>query len=112
MSICNKCGERERKPGQRWCRECHAAYMRAWRQTHPLSEEDRRKDACRSYSMMLVKRGKLAPEPCQTCGAEPAQRHHPDYSNPYRVVWLCDPCHRAHHKPRPEPWWLPEDNRL
>jgi len=29
---CTKCGERPRMKGQRWCRGCHAAHMREWRQ--------------------------------------------------------------------------------
>jgi len=29
--MCAKCGTRPRKPGQRWCRACHAVYMREWR---------------------------------------------------------------------------------
>lgn len=29
--MCAKCGERPRKRGQRWCRVCHAEYMREWR---------------------------------------------------------------------------------
>jgi hypothetical protein len=28
---CSKCGAPRRKPGQRYCRACHAAYMRDWR---------------------------------------------------------------------------------
>lgn len=29
---CTKCGTRPRKHCQSWCKECHAAYMRAWRE--------------------------------------------------------------------------------
>ena len=29
--ICSTCGERPAQPGQRKCKECHAAYMREWR---------------------------------------------------------------------------------
>lgn len=29
--LCTKCHKAPRRPGQRWCRECAAAYMRAWR---------------------------------------------------------------------------------
>lgn len=24
--------------------------------------------------------------------------HHPDYSKPLEVVWMCRPCHLAEHK--------------
>lgn len=28
---CSKCGGVRNRPGQQFCRTCHAAYMRAWR---------------------------------------------------------------------------------
>ena len=28
---CARCGARPRKPGQGYCKECHAEYMREWR---------------------------------------------------------------------------------
>ena len=28
---CSKCGGPKDKPGQRYCKRCHAEYMRAWR---------------------------------------------------------------------------------
>lgn len=38
------------------------------------------------------RRGELVPEPCEICGAR-AEAHHPDYSKPLEVRWLC----RRHH---------------
>lgn len=38
--------------------------------------------------------GKLLKKPCVVCGERKADAHHPDYSQPYYVVWLC----RKHHK--------------
>jgi hypothetical protein len=72
--------------------------MREWRQTHPLSEEERRKDICRSYTHMLVKRGHIQKSPCLLCLAEPAQAHHPDYNDPRLVFWLCLEHHREEHE--------------
>lgn len=40
-----------------------------------------------------IKAGKLVPQPCFVCG-EKAHAHHPDYSRPLDVTWLCP----AHHK--------------
>ena len=36
-----------------------------------------------------------APASCQMCGLEKKrlERHHPDYSLPLLIVWLCKPCH-------------------
>jgi hypothetical protein len=71
--------------------------MREWRKTATLSEESRRRSNCRAYTHVLIKRGKLIPQPCQECKIEPAQAHHPDYSNPRLVVWLCEAHHRQLH---------------
>ena len=86
-------------PGQRKCLACHAAYMRSWRKYHPLSLAQRKKDNCRSYANVYLKRGKLQKNPCVECGAENSQMHHPDYEKPLYVVWLCRKCHlMEHHK--------------
>ena len=39
---------------------------------------------------------------CQRCGVVPKilHRHHPDYSKPLEILWLCPACHGlAHRKP-------------
>lgn len=71
--------------------------MRQWRKTHPLNEEQRRRDICRSYTHVLIKRGVIRRRPCTECGTEPAQAHHPDYGNPRLVIWLCLDHHRMEH---------------
>jgi hypothetical protein len=40
--------------------------------------------------------GKVKPQPCWVCGAK-AEAHHPDYSQPLDVVWLCPPHHKQTH---------------
>lgn len=48
-----------------------------------------------------VRRGELVrATTCAWCAAEnvPTDGHHPDYNRPLMVVWLCEPCHHAHHK--------------
>lgn len=42
--------------------------------------------------------GLLQRMPCEACGAEHALAHHPDYSMPLVVTWLCPPCHKATHQ--------------
>ena len=44
-----------------------------------------------------VRAGKLAPEPCFICG-DKAHAHHPDYSRPLSVTWLCPTHHKAAHR--------------
>ena len=52
---------------------------------------------CRSYASVYLKRGKLTRQPCAECGSEKSQMHHPDYSKPLDVVWLCRRHHSALH---------------
>lgn len=58
-----------------------------------MSEDERRKDNARSYLSIYIRRGKITREPCEICGAEPAEGHHHDYDKPLDVTWLC----REHH---------------
>jgi len=88
---------RPRRAGQRWCRECHAAYQRAHRPRHrDLPDEQRRKANTRSYTKVLQRRGVLPKGPCELCGAA-AENHHPDYSDPRRFDRVCPPHHRSLH---------------
>ena len=88
---CARCCNPARK-GQRYCSDCHNAWMRNWRAGRPLVGEARKKDIARSYAGVYLRRGKLERQACVVCG-EPAQMHHEDYSKPLDVMWLC----RAHH---------------
>lgn len=73
--------------------------MREWRRTHPLSEDGRRKDNCRSYANVMLKEGLIQWDPCLQCGSIKSEMHHPDYSNPMLVVWLCRQHHLELHYP-------------
>ena len=33
--LCSRCGKPRDKAGQRYCKSCHAAYMRTWRKNCP-----------------------------------------------------------------------------
>ena len=79
-------------------RERHAAYMRMWRKIHPLTAEQHRRDNCRSYAGVYLRRGKLERGVCEVCGDDASEMHHADYDEPLLVTWLCRPCHLALHK--------------
>lgn len=51
-----------------------------------------------------VKRGHLAPLPCEMCGTQPTHAHHDDYNRPLDVRWLCPRCHKAVHGRAARPW--------
>ena len=61
-----------------------------WKATHP----NRRKAQVAVNN--AVRDGRLAKLPCFVCGVE-AEAHHPDYSAPLDVVWLCSVHHKAAH---------------
>ena len=44
-----------------------------------------------------IKAGRLFKQPCFICGDEKTEAHHPDYSSPLSVVWLCPACHKQAH---------------
>jgi hypothetical protein len=52
---------------------------------------------CRDAVRVALERGLLTRERCGSCGAEHSEAHHPDYSRPLDVVWLCQPCHASTH---------------
>lgn len=96
--LCSGCDKTNDRFPQRYCKICHAAFMRVWRKTHPLSEEQRMKDRARSYANIYAKRGKLIKTPCVNCGEIDTEKHHPDYSKPLDVIWVCRKCHLELHK--------------
>lgn len=44
-----------------------------------------------------VRDGRLKRQPCEVCGATEVEAHHPDYSRPLDVRWLCFKHHRETH---------------
>jgi hypothetical protein len=94
--LCSCCRLPLDSANSRYCLRCKARYMREWRRTHPLTPEQRFKDNARSYAGVYKRRGLLVPQPC-ACGSTDVQMHHPDYSQPLLVIWMCRSCHLALH---------------
>ena len=96
-----------------WCKECCKEYERLphrkgrhtkWRnspkgeiKTREYSkahyEEDKPKNKARAAISRLIKLGVIKRMPCEMCGDSNSQGHHPDYSKPLEVMWLC----QSHH---------------
>lgn len=79
-----------------------AAYRKDWLKDKPgyMTQKKREwwqknKDKMRVRDAVkyALKTGKLVKTPCHVCGEERVEGHHPDYSRPLDVVWLC----REHH---------------
>ena len=62
-----------------------ARVVRAWRKRHP----DRMRAQNAAARAHLQRPGS-----CQGCGVTTrVEKHHPDYSQPLLIEWLCKPCH-------------------
>lgn len=88
---CRKC-TRERNNESRK-RNIEKARARGAANTKKMMEKYPEKYLARSKTMYAVKTGKLKRLPCEVCGEIKVDAHHPDYSKPLEVKWLC----RAHH---------------
>lgn len=101
------------------CRRCAKEYIRAWRdrnlerlwakdkayaaQPHVRAATYKRNAEWRKSNPVkwrvhqelhkALRKGQVKPQPCWVCGSD-AEAHHPDYSAPLAVVWLC----KSHHK--------------
>jgi hypothetical protein len=71
-------------------KEESAASLKLYRKTHPLVS------IAGKVISRRVKRGAIfRPGVCSLCGLTARiEGHHPDYTKPEEVVWLCKSCHR------------------
>lgn len=61
---------------------------------------NKHKDFARGQVLRALESGALVrPSVCSKCEASTfIEAHHPDYSKPLEIEWLCIPCHRAIHR--------------
>lgn len=98
-TYCSTCGIIPVRPEQRTCRYCHAAWMRQYRKPYrDFTPEEKRRANARSKAGIYKRRGLLVQCPCEACGDPNSQMHHPDYSKPLSVAWLCETCHHELHR--------------
>lgn len=71
--------------------EANKERFKQYRKSHP----DREK--ARSLLYKEYKQGKIAKLPCFVCGSLNTEAHHPDYSRPLDVIWLCAQHHKQAH---------------
>lgn len=83
------------------------AYHRKWvlanMQKHVETTRQWRKDNPEKYKAHgkisgLLQNKKLFKKPCETCKEEKVHAHHPDYSKPTQIIWLCLKHHQAIHR--------------
>lgn len=71
--------------------QSHKASAERWAARHP----ERRKAS--HIVSNAVRDGRLKKLPCMCCGDANVEGHHPDYSRPLDVVWLCVKHHKEVH---------------
>ncbi len=92
-------------------RECNAIHMALARIANPEKFRARERAASRRRVVderVLARRAVHAalrsghlirPMSCERCGCtRKMTAHHPDYSRPLVVMWLCHPCHSKEHR--------------
>ena len=92
---CSRCGGKNDRLPQAYCKDCHAAYIRENRARHSdLAPLAKKRANARAYAKEYLKRGKLKKGSCEIAGCRaPTEMHHEDYCKPLQVRWFC----RAHH---------------
>ena len=75
-----------------------ARRARNWRKAYQRQDVKERVTA-RLKAKRAVRKGILQKENCARCGSAESQIHHPDYSKPLEIIWLCLACHVKEHHP-------------
>lgn len=72
-------------------------YHRRYNAKYYRQDKERIKVWARYTLRNAIARGTIQSESCAQCMLPKAEAHHPDYTSPYDVIWLCRPHHRKLH---------------
>lgn len=103
VGICVKCGRNFRLTPAgivhrtRICSPCRNPYERHKRSNAATTAKHPDRAFARYEAYKAIQRGDLVRQPCEVCGIGSTQAHHPDYSKPLDVNWLCVNHHRLEH---------------
>lgn len=92
--VCRSCSKefRPRSPftiDRPYCNRC----------ANPKTPEQEIQARAHGLAKTAQNNGKIKRGPCEECGATlNLHMHHPDYSRPLFVKWLCARCHTVEHK--------------
>lgn len=79
-------------------RDFYNSHRRERARIYQQRPEERIKASARQKTRLAVLSGKLEKKPCESCGEIKVEAHHPDYSKPLEVIWLCLKHHRQIHE--------------
>ena len=85
-------------------REYYREYNKNWRKKNGYHNEEKwdknnhLKVLTQGTLQRAVKKGLIEKLPCIICGDKKSIAHHEDYSQPYKVFWLCSAHHKARHQ--------------
>lgn len=112
FSSCKQCHKdsvrfyRQTPRGREVSRECckrqsKSEYRKAKNRKHSLkwARNNKHKRSAHDRLLRAVKKGLIVKPNCCSICHQPCkpEAHHPDYSKPLEVLWLCQPCHRNQH---------------
>lgn len=75
-------------------------FLSKWKQRKLRKEKDpwiAVREKTRKKTSKLIKSGKLKKNPCLVCRNSSVLAHHENYDNPWKIIWLCEPCHKDYH---------------
>lgn len=107
QTYCKECKRIYGKINRQHSRELQRITQPAWRKKNSRKvveyfnqqrARNPQKVRCRQIFRQEVKMGRIVPEPCEVCGAIPTEAHHPNYSKPFKVNWLCTTHHSEVHR--------------
>ena len=107
-SQCKECSIKQRLDWARRNREKNNSYNKAYLNTRAgkmnrakalkkWTERNREKIRAHYTFNNALRYGKVTRQLCVICGSK-AHAHHPDYSLPFHVVWLCPAHHKQTHR--------------
>lgn len=102
-SIRTRDKERHRISNRQWMRNSNyydRPEVRNRERKRALLRNNTLKAKIRYLTIRAIELGLLVrPDDCGRCGKSgDIQAHHPDYSNPLNVIWLCPLCHAEEHR--------------
>lgn len=78
------------------CSDCSGGSKAQYNAQKKHREKHPERARARDIINKRIKRGTLNREPCVACG-KGAESHHPDYSKPLYIIWMCKEDHDLMH---------------